>query len=75
MNNNSTNEALKLKGKTLDVMEAPEPGDIIFENSHVSFPRKFLSWCISGAVCFSILVASFFAINVSSFINVNNIAC
>jgi hypothetical protein len=65
LNNNSNNEALKLKGKTLDVTEAPEPGDIIFENSHVSFFRKFLTWCASGAVCFSILVASFFAINVS----------
>ena len=65
LNNNSNNEALKLKGKTLDVTEAPEPGDIIYENSHVSFSRKLLSWCISGAVCFSVLVASFFAINVS----------
>lgn len=65
LNNSSKNEALKLKGKTLDVMEAPEPGDIIFENSHVSFFRRFLSWCISGTVCFSILVASFFAITVS----------
>jgi hypothetical protein len=62
LNNNSDNEALKLKGKTLDVAEAPEPGDIIYENSHVSFPRKLLSWIISGFFCFSVLVASFFAI-------------
>jgi hypothetical protein len=65
LNNNSSNEALKLKGKTLNVTEAPEPGDIIYENSHVKFPRKMLSWIISGCFCFSILVASFFTIAVS----------
>ena len=63
--NSSSNESLKLKGKTLDVCEAPEPGDIIYENSHVTFSRKLLSWCISGGVCFSLLVASFYAIRVS----------
>jgi hypothetical protein len=62
---NSTNNAdLTVKGKTLDVQEAPEPGDIIFENSHVSFLRKLLSWTISFFICSIILVGSFFLINV-----------
>jgi hypothetical protein len=65
MKNNSNSAEITMQGKTLEVKEAPEPGDIIYDNSHVSFAKMFLSWVFSYIFCFVLLVASFFLINVS----------
>mmetsp|Transcript_20765 Transcript_20765/g.29851 ORF Transcript_20765/g.29851 Transcript_20765/m.29851 type:complete len:963 (-) Transcript_20765:164-3052(-) len=61
--NSFTNVASVFHGKTLHVVEAAEPSDIIYENSHIRYPFRILSWLLSFLICGCLLVASFFIIN------------
>ena len=60
--NKVDNEEVLLYGKTLEIGEAPEPDDIIYENSHYRFLRRLSSWVISYVCCGGVLLASFFII-------------
>jgi hypothetical protein len=65
-NATSANKASVFKYKTLRVIESPEPSEIIYENSHIRYHRRILSWVLSFLVSSCLMVASFFIIRVGN---------
>jgi hypothetical protein len=57
----STPEQL-LRDTRLNICEAPEPSDIIYNNTHKSSAERFLSWACSYFVCSCVVVGAFFVI-------------
>jgi len=64
--NKVDNGDVLLYGKTLNIIEASEPNDVIYENSHRSFMYRLVSWIVSYFCCGVFLVGSFFIIEALS---------
>ena len=60
--NKVENQDVLLYGKTLNIVEASEPNDVIYESSHRSFIYRLTSWLVSYFCCGLFLVGSFFVI-------------
>jgi len=61
-NNTAENRNAVFGGKTLFITATGEPSEIIWENSHVEFPKRILSWMVSYCMAFSIVVMAFFVV-------------
>lgn len=60
--NKVDNADVLLYGKTLNIIEAPEPNDVIYETSHRRLWYRLMSWLISYFCSGVFLVGSFFII-------------
>ena len=64
--NKVDNADVLLYGKTLNIIEAPEPNDIIYETSHRRLWYRLMSWLISYFCSGAFLIGSFFVIETLS---------
>ena len=58
------NREAVFQNKVILTKEAPEPSDIIYENSHVNLWKRLYSYVISGLICGVAMLISFFIIDV-----------
>lgn len=70
--NTAENRNAVFGGKTLFITATGEPSEIIWENSHVLFPMRIVSWITSYCLAFSIIVMAFYV--VQSLKNTGNVA-
>jgi hypothetical protein len=56
------NSDLLFRETRLRVAEAPEPSDIIYENTHRTYWERVASWVLSYFVCACVVIAAFFII-------------
>jgi hypothetical protein len=50
-------------GSVLDIKEAHEPTDVIYEHSDASILHKYTTWAFSGMMCVILMVVDYYIIN------------
>ena len=70
----SSSEANFQNGYILDISEAPEPNDILYEGSGVSFHWRFARLLLSYAICTFAMVITFLILNALSATGANVVA-